>query len=278
MDNYGLLPILIPMGIVVLIFKFEIKYRKLIVIGFALMFLTWLLSIFRRHLFGTVIYLFIAMFFNNYIYKKALFSLRRLMSIAIYTVILIFIIQLTFPKYIQAAIDATNETIYVIQYGKTSLGKEDVRLGGGKEFLQNLIKENYIFGTGFDNRWRSKEGDRAGYEASDYPFLGSIAMYGIVGLLLFLPIYIVIIKALIFDIRYLRKHQYNNRSFEAFVLILFLVYFIYDIMKYMNWFLPLSVINDPKWYLFLAMYLAARNIFYKNGKLLFNSKQRFAEV
>lgn len=267
MESYGLLPLLIPMGIVILIFKFKIKYRKLMIVGFSLMFLVWLFSIFRRHIIGTVIYLIIGLFFYNYLHRKPLVDFKKTMSIFIYSIILLFLIQLTFPEYIQATVDAMEETVHVIKYGKTSMGKEDVRLGAGKEFLQNIISKNYFFGTGFDNRWRSLVGNKAGYEASDYPFLGAIAMYGVLGLLIFLPVYIVLIKALRYDIKYLRKNGYSIYSFEAFMLVLFIIYFIFDLLQYINWFLPLSVIMDPRWYIFLGIYLASRKLYYDKEEL-----------
>ena len=238
------------------------------VIGFSLMFLVWLFSIFRRHIIGTVIYLIITLFLYNYLQRKSFISLKKLVSISIYSIVLIFLLQLTFPEYIKSTTDAMYETFHVIKYGKTSLGKEDVRLGAGKEFLQSLINENYIFGTGFDMRWRTLVGNKAGYEASDYPFLGAIAMYGVFGLLIFLPVYIVLIKALLYDIKYLRNHSYSIYSFEAFMLVLFIVYFIFDLLQYINWFLPLSVIMDPRWYIFLAIYLASRRLYYDKEKLI----------
>ena len=269
MENYGLMPILIPMGAVLFIFKFDIKHRKIIFIGFILMFITWLLSIIRRNIFGTFLYLILALMFNNFIQHKALFSFKKIIRISLYAVLLVFFIQLTFPKYLEAGVAAGKETINVIKYGETTEGKKDVRLGFGKEFMQELISENYVFGTGFDNRWRTSEGDKAGFEASDYPFLAAIAMSGIIGLLFFLPIYVVLIKSLIYDIKYLRSFQFNIHSFESYIFILFIVYFIFDLLQYMNWFLPLSLFSHAghkSWYIFLAMYFATRKIFYYKEK------------
>ena len=81
--------------------------------------------------------------------------------------------------------------------------------GFGKEFMQDLIVSNYVFGTGFDNRWRTSEGDKAGYEASDYPLLSAIAMSGVIGLLMFLPIYVVLIRTIQVDLKYIRKKRYE---------------------------------------------------------------------
>ncbi len=265
MGNYGLMPILIPMGAVLFIFKYDIKYRKLIFISFILMFITWLLSIIRRNIFGTFLYLILALMFNNYINHKSLLSFKKIIRISFYTVILVFFIQFTFPKYLEAGVIAAKETVNIIEYGETTTGRKDARLGFGKEFMQDLIVNNVFFGTGFDNRWRTSEGDKEGYEATDYPFLSAIAMSGIIGLIFFLPIYILLIKTLIYDIKYLRRNQFNIRSFESYIFILFIIYFIYDLLQYMNWFLPLSLFSHSAhhwWYIFLAMYLASRKVFY----------------
>ncbi|MDN3643378.1 hypothetical protein QWY87_11750 [Lutimonas halocynthiae] len=265
MVNYGLLPLLIPMGAIVFMFKFKIKYKKLILIAFVLMFIVWLLSLIRRNIFGTFIYILLALMLNNYLQHKALVSIQKIFKIIFYAIFLIGIIQLTFPKYLEAGIVAGEETINVIKYGETKGGRKDTRLGFGKDFMQNLIKENYVFGTGFDNRWRTSEGDKAGYEASDYPLLSAIAMSGIIGLLFFLPIYIVLIKTLHYDIKYLRKNKLNTNSLESFFIILFILYFIYDLMQYMNWFLPLSLFSHAghkSWFIFIAMYFASRRLFY----------------
>lgn len=266
MRDYGLMPLLIPMGVVVIIFKFDIKYKKLIVIGFLLMFIAWLLGLFRRHIFGTFLYFIPASMLSNYIQDKVLISLKRFMSISFYLLILGFIIQLSFPKYVEAGYIAGRETLHIVQYGENTSGKKDNRLGLGKEFMQNIVLDNPLFGTGFDNRWRTLDGDKAGFEATDYPFIGALAMTGVFGLLFFLPIYIVLFKTLIIDIKYLKKKKFNKHSFETYILVLFIVYFIFDFMQYMNWFLPISIISDKKWYVFLAMYLASRKVFYIKEK------------
>lgn len=265
MVNYGLMPLLITMGAVTMTFKFNIKYQKLIYIGFVLMFICWLLSIIRRNIFGTFIIIVLSLMFYNYLRHKPLISLQRVVGLMFYAVLIVGLIQLTFPKYLEAGIVAGQETLYVIQNGETTEGKKDARMGLGKDFMQELIVNNAIFGTGFDNRWRTSDGDKAGFEASDYPFLAAIAMSGIIGLIFFIPIYYILIKTMIFDVKYLRKHSLDVGSLETFMLILFLVYYIYDMLQYMNWFLPLSLFSHSghkSWYVFLAMYLGARKVFY----------------
>jgi len=265
MVNYGLMPILITMGAVLLTFKFSIRYKKFIYMGFILMFICWLLSIIRRNIFGTFIIIVLSMMLFNYLQHRPLISAQRVLSLLLYGAIIVGIVQFTFPKYLEAGVAAGRETLHVIQYGETTEGKKDARMGFGKEFMQELILDNAIFGTGFDNRWRTSEGDKAGFEASDYPFLAAIAMSGIVGLLFFLPIYFILIKTITCDIRYLRNTTISLESLETYMLIVFILYYIYDLLQYMNWFLPLSLFSHSghkSWYVFLAMYLAARRVYY----------------
>jgi hypothetical protein len=251
------------MGAVILAFKINIKWRKIILIGFGFMFLTWLLSLTRRHIFGTFIFVILALMMNNYFLNKTVLPFNRVISITVYSLIIGFFIYLSFPKYIDAGVKTVEETIYVLKYAETTKGKKDVRFGLGKDFMQNIIKENYVWGTGFDNRWRGS-GDREGYETSDYPFLASIAMKGIIGVLLFLPIYIVLIKALRFDIKFIKKNKINFNSIEFFILTLFILYFVYDLMQYMNWFKQVSRMKDYEWYVYLSMFLASRHLYYSN--------------
>ena len=181
--------------------------------------------------------------------------------------IIIGILGFSFPKYSDAVVASIDETIYTIKYGRSSVGYKDARLGFGKEALQEKIKNNYIIGTGFDNNWRVSE--EAGWEASDYPFLAAIAMTGIIGLLFFLPVYILLGKYIWYDINYMRKSYIDLFRFEDYTLIVFIVYFIFDLATYVYWFLPVSLFahgGHKKWYIFLAMIIAARRVLYTNRK------------
>lgn len=266
LETYGLMPILIPMGVIMIAFKINIKWKKIIIIGFGLMFLTWLLSLTRRHIFGTLIYFFLALVIFNYFQHKALFPIGKMINVLFYFIIIGFFIYLVFPKYIAAGIETVEQTVYVIQHGETTTGRKDERLGFSRKFLINLIEENPLFGTGFDNRWRTGEGDREGYETSDYPLISAFAMKGIFGVLVFLPVYIILFKSLRFDIKFFRQNKVNYNSFEFFIFMVFILYFIYDLIQYMNWFKPVSRSTDHNWYIYLALYMASRHLYYHKYK------------
>jgi hypothetical protein len=262
LENYGLMPILIPLGVVLIVFKINIKFKKIVLIAFGMMFLTWLLSLTRRHIFGTLIYFFLALLIYNYFQHRSLLPLSKIVRVLFYTLILGFFIFLTFPKYIDAGIASVKETVYVIEHGETTTGRKDERLGFSRKFLINLIEENPLFGTGFDNRWRTGEGDKAGYETSDYPLISAFAMQGVFGVLIFLPVYILLFKSLRFDINFFRKRDIKYDSFEFFMFMVFILYFVYDLMQYMNWFKPVSRSTDNIWYIYFAVYMASRHIYY----------------
>lgn len=266
--SYGFMPFLIPIGTVLIVFKFNIKYRKILIIGAVFMFIAWLISLTRRHIFGTFIVFFISTVYHNFVHKNKFISIAPIFRLLTASSLVLLLLFITFPKYIGAGIRTIEETISVIQFGVSIEGKKDSRLGFDKEFIVALFVENPIIGTGFDERWNTSEGDKQGFEASDYPLLSAFAMTGILGVLIFLPVYIILIKALIFDVRFLRKHRFNHRSFETFMLILFIVIFSYSLLQYMNWFAILS--NTKKQYNFtitLAMYFASRHIYYSTFKI-----------
>ena len=271
--NYGLMPLLIPMGIVVIAFKLKLKWRQLILIGFVLMFLAWLVSLTRRHIFGTLVYLFIAIIFSNYFLNKTLIPFNKVFTVFFYSVLTTFFVYITFPKYIDAGVKTVEETVYVIKYGETSTGKKDVRLGLGKDFMQKKIKENYLWGTGFDNRWRTGAGDREGWEAGDYPFLSAIAMKGIIGLLIFLPIYLLLIKTIFYDVKFIKKYKVDFHNVEFFMIVLFILFFTFNLIQYMNLFKPISRMKDYDWYMYLAMYLGSRYLFYNSAERIEQSSK-----
>lgn len=259
----GLMILLILMGSILIVFKNNLKWKKLIILSYFMMFVNFVLSITRRDIIGTFIYLIIAMIIHNYIKNMALIPIKKMLTASIYLIIFGFFVSFSFPKYWEASTAGMLEAVSIVSTGETEAGKEDVRLGFGKDFMQNLILENPLVGTGFDNRWRGR-GDKLGFETRDYPFLSAIAMTGVLGILIFLPIYILLFEALLIDIKFLRKNRIDVKSYEFFILIIFIIYFIFDLVQYMNWFLPVSLSRNYKWYTMLAMYFASRQIFYSN--------------
>lgn len=259
--NEGIMKLLIPLGVAAIVFKSKIQWRVLAILAFFMMFMNYFISITRRDIIGTFIFFFLASMLYNYFKNKPVIPIKKIFSVSFYIVLFVFFISVSFPKYLDAGYKGLEESISIIKEGETTSGKEDVRLGLGKDFMQNLIINNVWFGTGYDNRWRGS-GDKEGFETSDYPFLSAIAMMGVFGILVFLPIYIIIFKAVVFDIKFLKKYKINYQSLEFCLFILFIMFFIYDLLQYMNWFRPVSLSRSFHWYAYLAWYIASREIFY----------------
>ena len=264
LDSYGLMPILIPIGVILIVFKIKINLRIFILAGFGLMFLAWLLSLTRRHIFGTVIYFFLASIIYNYFQKKALIPIGKFLSILVYASILGFFIYLAFPKYAEAGVVTVEETIYVLEHGEDRTGRKDERFSFKRKFLMGLIEKNPMFGTGFDNRWRTGRGDSLGYEAADYPFIAAGAMMGIFGILVFLPIYLVLVRSLYFDFKFLRNNNIDYNSINFLIFMTFILFFVFDLIQYMNWFRAVSSSTDHEWYMYLGLYMASRYLFYND--------------
>ena len=101
-------------------------------------------------------------------------------------------------------------------------------------------------------------------------------MTGIFGLLFFLPVYVLLVKSLISDLKYLRNNKVNYYSMEFFCFILFILYFIYNLMQYMNWFRGVSLSAQSSWYIYLAMYFASRQLFYNTQvNIIENAYEKF---
>jgi hypothetical protein len=270
MQSTGFMMLFIPMGITILIFKLNIKLSNLILLSFFLMSIYTLITLERRDILGIFIYFILATILKLFLttnYKLFFYNILKSIFIITFVIVLAYFI---FPKYVEASKIAIAESIHVIEYGKTSTGNQDVRLTFNRPFINKQFFQRPLFGTGFDNRWRTGKGDELGYEASDYPFLAALAMFGIIGLIIFLPVYIELIKILKKDFNYLRTQNVPKKTFWFLFLITFMLFFTFYLLQYFNWFYPISTYIFYYWYSFLGLYLASRYIFYS---LQFNNNK-----
>lgn len=261
MYSYGIIPLLITLGTVMLVFHFKLRHRLLIILGYVLMSVAWVLSLYRRQILGVIILFFVASLISNYINKKKLVPVKKILLFLVYVVLTLFVVNFFFPNYIDAVFASIEEAYYVFEHGKSSTGQEDVRLGFGKQELQGKIGENFVVGTGFDINWRISE--KAGYEASDYPFLASIAMVGVIGMLIFVPVYYKFYKCIIEELKKFRIKNVKTDSLEDYMLLVFITFFLFDVLNYTYWFLPVSLFTHPdhfSWYFYFAMFFAARRV------------------
>lgn len=219
------------------------KKNKPIIIAGLLAVLAMVVSVTRRHIFAIFEYsIIIYVIYNIIAGKKVVGMLKRLFSLRIIILILLLTLAIKAfsPSYIGAFFDSIENVVGQV----SSEGNEmDPRLSFTKQkTIVNIIKENPFFGTGYNYLWYTSEGGRQGMEGTDYPFLGSFAMYGIIGLLILLPFYFLVIKIINALIKVIKLHRtliYNNRNnFELPVIIGIAVSadYIKQFFEYPNWF------------------------------------------
>ena len=265
--SYGLMPFFTPLGIAVLLFQYKGDYYRHILVGLILMNAAWLLSLTRREVFGLFITLFIGFILYAYINRVHIVRIIKSFSLSIsFFLFAVVFTGILFPAYMQSGMVLMRSTISVIETGKNITGTRDERLAffGRKKMVKEFEKSPWL-GTGFNNLWRIKKGDRAGYEASDYPFQAALAMAGLAGALFFLPVYLSLIRALRTDIKFFKKNSISYQSLNVIFLLAFIISFIFILMQYMNWLRPVSTAgNASGFYIFLGLYFASRELFYES--------------
>ena len=263
--DYGVMPFLTPLGAAVLIFKYKKKNSKLIILGLILINLVWLISLTRRHIMGFVITFIIGLLIFSYINRS---KITQYFRVALFSFFMIVIVGLIFPTYVRSGYVLVKSTINVIKTGSNITGLRDERLAlFGREKMVEEFTKHPLLGTGFNNLWRTSEGERYGYEASDYPFQSALAMSGILGLLFYLPVYIILIRALLRDLKTFRALRASQRNIDQISVILLglMIYFIHTLILYMNWFSPVSNAESVSvFYILLGWYFALREVFYQN--------------
>ena len=167
--------------------------------------------------------------------------------------------------YFKATRLAIYDVYYLVVTGETSGGSVDNRLSlSGKIGIIDAIKESPFFGTGYDPSWFTGDGGENEWEGADYIFLGSLAQFGVVGLILFLPFYIMaikIIRNLLFVIRanfsYILKESSILRP-AVLVGLAASVEFIRNIIEYPNWFFPIATTAyAPRLFIYFGLLLGS---------------------
>jgi hypothetical protein len=267
MRGYGLIFLSLPLMISYLIMRYKgeiaIVYAGIMVV--VLIFI----MISRRDMAGVIEWTLIISFFVNYIYnKKPMQFIWRFINLKsiIYGIIILTAIWFIFPNFYSTTQTLFENTFRTAILGEESnVGNEDVRMSlTGQYGIVNAILDNFFLGTGYNKDWASGDGGVSGFEGSDYIFLASFGMYGLVGLLIFLPFYIIAIKIIISFLKLVKSNieliWVNKKTFMYPILIGFATSaeFIKNIIEYPNWFFPIgSVDTSPKYFIYFALLLGS---------------------
>jgi hypothetical protein len=263
MKGYGIMSFSLPLAIVILMMNFK-KDWPIIAAG-AFVVIQTFVSIFRRDMVGIVEYIFVIAFFVNYIYKNKplnfIWRFVNLKSLAGVIVILV-VIQISMPNFFLVTWDIIENTYRTAILGENTVGRsEDVRMSLTAQYgIVRAIEENFLLGTGFNNSWFTGEGGAQGFEGSDYIFLAAFGMYGLVGLIIFLPFYVLTIRVIIRLLKLIRDNlnviQQNLSSlmYPVLVGLAAAAEFGRNILEYPNWFFPIgATIYSTKYWIYFGL-------------------------
>jgi len=170
------------------------------------------------------------------------------------------------PKMIPATQTILEKTYYSVILGENTSAKSDAsRMSLTTNIaILNTIKDNFWGGTGYDENWFKGDGGKKQWEGSDYIFLASFAMYGVIGLLLFVPFYFLTVKIIISFLKLMRENLeliYEYKNIFMFPVIIGLATaaeFIKNIIEYPNWFYPIGALTpSAKYFIYFGLLLGS---------------------
>lgn len=264
MDGYGLIYFLIPITISFLLLrKIQMNVFLAGIIAVVIIFLT----VMRREMVGIVESLTIISLLITYMYKSRLYKAIvkvinfKSMSIAIIAIVMLYVFS---PKVIDSVVLLGENILNELGIGNS---QENVRMqlnSSSKMGIMNSIRNNIYFGTGYISDWYTGAGGKNQLEGSDYVFLACIGMYGVVGLLIFLPFYFYILSVIRTVMKFVRNNIniiYNLKCSFWLPLVVILsaaTEFLKNIIEYPNWFFPIGAItSSAKFFIFLGLLIGA---------------------
>ncbi len=267
MYGYGLMNYIIPFFISTLFLR--IKYDNRILVAVLIVLSIMLMTVYRRDIVSVVEHLLITSVLVTYVENRRLFrSITKYINIKSLFFLLMFYTMLNVftPNILISANKLFSNSLIELGLirGNSSFANADVRLSlSAKTGILNAINNNFYLGTGFDQNWFLGDGGSEGWEGADYVFLSTFGMYGLVGLLLFLPFYILSIKVIYLFLK-IFKSEFKNLINKNYLLLPLLIgltsssEIIRNIFEYPNWFYPIGAIQDRgKYFIFLGLLIGS---------------------
>jgi hypothetical protein len=264
--GYGLMFFIIPLTFTIIFLK--VRLDKRVLLSFIVMILVIMVTIYRREMVATVEYVIICAFLVAFVQNKSSFLSfsKYLNAKTILVAFSIFILLLIFSEdFLQNSLDLIHNSLVnlgLIQDGNSRI--RDVRLSlTGKTGIVKAISNYFITGTGFNPIWYTGDGGENQWEGADYVFLAALAMYGIMGLLSFLPFYI-----LVYNVGY-KFVKFSKINYKLIIKseknLIFLIIgvaciseFVRNLIEYPNWFYPIGAIMDRgKFYIYFGLILSS---------------------
>jgi hypothetical protein len=239
--SYGIFDWVLNLAVITLLLKSNIKNKRMLLYSGLLMAFSIVLTLTRRELVGRVYSVMIILILITYLFKSQ--RKIRIINILAPLVILLVLIYITFPQYIGYANNEYKSIGSLVSTGHDKEGGEDYRLAGTGDvvLMKKLIKDNLLFGIGFTrysyddlSNFRDLNNPLAGlYAGGELPYLGSLGKMGIIGVMLFLPMYFLMLRMGLKLFNILRLN--NTKQFlerNGYVLLLVVFSLTYTISKF----------------------------------------------
>lgn len=244
MLSYGLFDILFPLSLIVYIvskkINLNIKYRYWLYYAGVIFLITQIITLTRRtqiDILGTVI---ITVIIIAYLFRTG--KLSSLLKLLLPAVLVILVLYFTFPNYIGYMAKTAENTFLLITTGQDSEGRKEYRVSGNEnlEIAKEYIKNNLLIGTGYTYLYwgpgyayslRGREYSLAADAAGEVPIYYSLFGFGILGVILMLPLYFLMGKLFIKLIKALRTrltnylHDPMTIIFSIYILLTFAIIF-----------------------------------------------------
>lgn len=189
MFSSGLTDMLIPLAFFVFARKVAYRYRNLLYTAFVLVILATLLSLTKSNYINLAGLVVASLFLFYRFYRPSFHGLLyMLLGPALIMFILMFIV---FPEYPEIVWRQVEDLWLFLSGGAYTSGAVEGRLVNQWPAHLALIKERPFFGTGAGfSDFFSMRFDPSDYEVTDLPITGHLAMYGIVGLIVYSVFYV----------------------------------------------------------------------------------------
>lgn len=158
-------------------------------------FLAEILTLTRRVVLRMFFQFFLIYYLHQKMIGKRLFS-PKLGKVLIFLSVLVLMLYVIAPKYINYTLVGLEDVISIVETGKNLNGEVDGRVNNDipKHLLR--FKESPIIGYGWDELWYSNLTEEGGLSANDSPVTAALGMFGILGLLFFIPFYLKVFQIL----------------------------------------------------------------------------------
>ncbi len=230
MLSYGLfqavLPILLALIILRKSFKTRIFLRRELFVAGILLVIVYLITLTRRTFINLGAEIIVVIWVSQIISGARI----NLTKPILFILVILTALYLMFPAYIGYSKNIYQDTILLITTGKDSRGQSDYRISGEGDLaiVKDYIKEKPWFGQGFywmswdEKIRRANFGDRfakAWDAAQEVPIYYLFFSKGIVGFIIYTPVYILLLLSIKDLFRRVKRHYYQIARSNPYVVL-----------------------------------------------------------